>query len=240
MNVHHLPFVADYRPRVPGWLYHLTLLSVGLVVLSLILRAVLPQFPMGALVSGVIGVHLLIPTAGFVMVIFGMQSVRGRFIAGIARTLPWRGDEHVLDVGCGSGVLLFACAKHLTTGRSTGIDIYDPNAGGGTAELFWKNAHAEGLEEKVALKNMDVRRMTFEDASFDVIVSSFALHHVGNKTERDIALRQIARVLKPGGHIALCDISEMVDSAATTLETLGFQNIQRRGRLFKVVFAQKA
>jgi hypothetical protein len=37
--------------------------------------------------------------------------------------IPWQGDERVLDVGTGRGLLLIGAAKHLTTGRATGIDM---------------------------------------------------------------------------------------------------------------------
>jgi arsenite methyltransferase len=38
--------------------------------------------------------------------------------------LPWRGDERVLDVGCGHGLLLIGAVKRLTTGRAVGLDLW--------------------------------------------------------------------------------------------------------------------
>ena len=83
-------------------------------------------------------------------------------------------------------------AKRLTTGKAIGIDIWLPNAGGGTEHTFWKNAHVEGLERRVELQNVDARQMPFEDKSFDVIVSTFALHHIGHgAADREQALREM-------------------------------------------------
>ncbi len=48
--------------------------------------------------------------------------------------------------------------------------------------------------------------MPFPDASFDVVISGLALHNIYKKDERDKALREVARVLKPGGHVAIVDI----------------------------------
>jgi arsenite methyltransferase len=41
--------------------------------------------------------------------------------------ISWRGDETVLDVGCGLGLVLLGAAKRLTTGRAAGIDIWQTN-----------------------------------------------------------------------------------------------------------------
>jgi len=54
-------------------------------------------------------------------------------------------NSNVLDIGCGSGILLFACLKESPTAKGTGIDIYDPYSYGGSAGVFWKNAEIEGI-----------------------------------------------------------------------------------------------
>src|SRR5579871_678286 len=41
-------------------------------------------------------------------------------------SLPWRGDEQVLDIGCGRGLMLIGAAKRLTSGRAMGVDIWRP------------------------------------------------------------------------------------------------------------------
>jgi hypothetical protein len=48
----------------------------------------------------------------------GKMRVRDRLLNAMA----WRGDERVLDVGCGAGLLVVGAAGHLTTGRAAGLD----------------------------------------------------------------------------------------------------------------------
>jgi len=50
----------------------------------------------------------------------GKLRLRDKIIASI----PWRGDERVLDVGCGHGLMLLAAAKQLKSGRAIGVDIW--------------------------------------------------------------------------------------------------------------------
>src|SRR5436190_962392 len=61
---------------------------------------------------------------GVAMMLFG--SLYGKFRArdALLEAIPWRGDERVLDVGCGHGLMLIGAAKRLTSGRATGIDIW--------------------------------------------------------------------------------------------------------------------
>src|SRR5262245_57304454 len=51
---------------------------------------------------------------------FGKLRWREAFL----NAMPWRGDETVLDVGCGRGLLLIGAAKRLTTGKPIGVDIW--------------------------------------------------------------------------------------------------------------------
>jgi ubiquinone/menaquinone biosynthesis C-methylase UbiE len=51
-----------------------------------------------------------------------------------------------------------------------------------------------------------MRHLPFDDGSFDVVVSSLAIHNVPRAVERAKALREAARVLKTGGKLAIADI----------------------------------
>jgi SAM-dependent methyltransferase len=126
--------------------------------------------------------------------------------------IPWRGDEAVLDVGCGRGLLLTAAARRLKTGKAVGVDLWQKeDLSGNRPEATLENARLEGVADRVEVKDGDARRLPFADASFDVVVSGLALHNIYKRDERDMALREIARVLKPGGHVAIVDIEHTAE-----------------------------
>src|SRR6185503_15671992 len=95
--------------------------------------------------------------------------------------IAWRGDERVLDVGCGLGLFLIGAAKRLSTGRAVGIDKWQAE------DLSGDNARIEGVADKVEVHTGDARKLPFDDASFDVVLSSMALHNIYNAGERQAA-----------------------------------------------------
>jgi ubiquinone/menaquinone biosynthesis C-methylase UbiE len=92
-------------------------------------------------------------------------------------------DARILEIGCGRGVALPAIQAHRSPARLVGLDI-DP-------ELL---AQAEPTPAELVVG--DVRAMPFPDASFDVCVDFGTCYHIARPLD---ALREIARVLRPGG-----------------------------------------
>lgn len=128
--------------------------------------------------------------------------------------IGWRGDERVLDVGCGRGLFLIGAARRLTTGRAIGVDIWqseDLSGNEPTAPLA--NARIEGVADRVAVQTADARRLPFDEASFDVVLSSMALHNIYDAEERRTAVLEIARVLKVGGRVLIVDVRHTRDYA---------------------------
>ncbi len=120
--------------------------------------------------------------------------------------LPWRGDEKVLDVGCGRGLLLIGAAKRLTSGKATGVDVWNKeDLSGNTAEAAAANAKAESVIGRVRIENGDALRLSYQTASYDIVMSSLVLHNLAEAQEREKALGEMLRVLKPGGHLAILD-----------------------------------
>jgi len=130
--------------------------------------------------------------------------------------IAWRGDERVLDVGCGLGLFLIGAAKRLSTGRAVGIDKWQQeDLSGNNAAGTLNNAMIEGVADKVEVHTGDARKLPFDDASFNVVLSSMALHNIYNAGERQTAVREIARVLKSGGRVLIVDVRHTRQYAAT-------------------------
>ncbi|MGD0877910.1 MAG: class I SAM-dependent methyltransferase [Anaerolineales bacterium] len=122
--------------------------------------------------------------------------------------IDWKGNEEVLDIGTGRGLLMIGAAKKLTLGKSIGIDIW--NSGdmhSNTYQNTMRNAELEGVLEKVEVRNEDVRSLSFPNGTFDVVLSNLCIHNIPAKDGRDKACREIARVLKPNGIVIITDKS---------------------------------
>ncbi len=153
----------------------------------------------------------------------GKLHLRDKIIASI----PWRGDEQVLDVGCGHGIMLLAAAKQLNSGRAIGIDIWSQvDQADNNPESTLANARLQNVADRVEIQNADARHLPFPDSSFDVVVSSFVIHNLNRPADREQVIREIARVLKPGGQIAIADIRHTAQYQRT-LRSLGWTNLAR-------------
>ena len=122
-------------------------------------------------------------------------------------SLEFKGDEKVLDVGCGRGLMLIGAAKRLKSGKATGIDIWSTqDLSGNSADATRQNSKIEGVSERVRIENGDARKLVYPDNQYDVVVSTLAIHNIPEKADRDTAIREMWRVLKPGGKLLIFDI----------------------------------
>lgn len=116
----------------------------------------------------------------------------------------------LLDCGCGSGSITVGLAKVVAPGQVTGVDISD-------AEI--ERAHARATEAEIANVEFQVGniyQLDFPDNSFDALFSHNVLEHVA---EPNRALREMHRVLKPGGVIGIrgTDIGGVIYAPADAL-----------------------
>lgn len=149
--------------------------------------------------------------------------------------VEWRGDEHVLDVGTGRGLLMIGASRRAPRGRAVGIDTWSAaDLSDNRADNTLKNAEAEGVKDRVEVRGEDARRMSFPDRSFDVVVSNLCLHNIPDAAGRDAACREIARVLKPGGTALVSDFRHTRDYAKA-LSAAGFA-VERLGPYWLTTF----
>lgn len=154
-----------------------------------------------------ISVVILLLLAGFYL----HTTLRGKFMVWreLLAALPWRGDERILDLGCGRGAVLMIAAQQVPQGRAVGVDIWSTKDQSGNAmAVTEQNALDEGVAERVELHTADMRKLPFASDSFDVIVSNVAIHNISAKEGRQLAIDEAWRVLRPGGRLLIADISK--------------------------------
>jgi ubiquinone/menaquinone biosynthesis C-methylase UbiE len=163
-------------------------------------------------------------------------TLRGKFVvwAREVDALDLTGTEQVLDLGCGRGAVLLTVARQLTTGQAIGIDAWRAkDQSGNTEAAMQHNAEAEDLADRVDLVTGDMCALPFDDASFDLVVSSLALHNIPDAHDRDSAVVEALRVLRPGGRLLLADAMH-TDAYAATLRGSGAQDVAVRSLGWRV------
>jgi SAM-dependent methyltransferase len=100
----------------------------------------------------------------------------------------------ILDVGCGDAALVVALARRGA--RVTGIDV-DPNV----LVAGRERAAADGVTPD--LRQGDIRALPFADDSFDIVLAVTVLCFLDDAAQ---AVREMARVLRPGGHLVIGEL----------------------------------
>jgi arsenite methyltransferase len=193
----------------------------------------------GLLVAGNIGLGLATRSVGpligaaaiLVFLGFGLYaSRRGKFLvwSELLDSLELRGDERILDLGCGRGAVLLAAAQRLSTGHAVGVDLWKREDQSGNAiEATGRNAAAEGVADRVELHTADMTELPFAADSFDVVVSNVAIHNIKSRAGREKAIDEAVRVLRPGGRLLVGDLFA-TGVYADRLSALGMSVVKRR------------
>ncbi len=192
-------------------------------------------------------IHILLTILGAIacynglwMVPTALLMVRSSFVGKFRERdrlldgLQLKGDETVLDVGCGHGLLLIGAAQRLPRGRAVGLDLWsqvDQQSNSKVATLI--NAAEEGVADRIEVHDGDMRAMPFASDTFDAVVASLSIHNIYNREERRKAIYEIVRVLKPGGKVALLDFRH-VGRYAADLQLSGMRDVQISKRSFQI------
>jgi len=113
------------------------------------------------------------------------------------------GEEQVLDVGCGTGTLAVAAARAAPGVRVTGLD-----ADAKILARARERATAAGFE--IGFDEGRSTALSYEDASFDLILSTLFFHHLPDEAKRQTA-SELVRVLRPGGRLVVGDLGRPPD-----------------------------
>ncbi len=128
----------------------------------------------------------------------------------------------MLDVGCGRGLVLMLATRQLPGGER----VAPPRPEGNSRAAAERNAAAEGVRGRVELVDADARDLPFGSASFDVVVSSLAISNIRGAAGRARALREAARVVRPGGRLRIVD--DGADRYAAVLRDAGCTDVAVR------------
>lgn len=138
---------------------------------------------------------------------------QGKDLQRLGKLLAGSTDARLLDLGCGAGHASFTAAAHVSQ-----VVAYDLSAQ--MLAVVGKAAQEKGLEN-IQVQQGVAESLPFEDASFDVVISRYSAHHwhdVGR------ALREVKRVLKPGGRVIVMDVVSpghpLLDIYLQTVEVL--------------------
>jgi demethylmenaquinone methyltransferase/2-methoxy-6-polyprenyl-1,4-benzoquinol methylase len=141
--------------------------------------------------------------------ISGKYDVMNRFLSAridilwrkkAIRTLKHIKPEHILDVATGTGDMAILAYKILKPKRITGIDISR-----GMLEIGIKKVDKEGLGAIIHLQPGDSETINFAENTFDAVMVAFGVRNFG---DLDAGLKEMKRVLRPGGKLLVLEFSK--------------------------------
>jgi len=130
-------------------------------------------------------------TAAFYDTVFLPEPIETRIHTRLIELANLKGEETVLDIGCGTGKIDLRLAKILRGGSIYGIDIA-PNM----IKIAKRNARRAGCKINYTMGN--ATKLPYKDNIFDVVFTSLIFHHMGYE-EKHSTLLEIHRVLKWNG-----------------------------------------
>jgi arsenite methyltransferase len=212
---------ADYgldAPAVPVGLAAAAIVSIGVTVIVAVTAG-----GWWWLIPLAYGVFFLVSCASYLY-----TTRRGKFVvwAGLLSELRLTGGERVLDLGCGRGAVLTMLARSVPRGCAVGVDLWrSVDQSGNDPARTLTNAAAEAVT--VELLTADMRALPLANGSVDAVVSSPAIHNIPDGPGRMQAVGEAARVLRPGGRLAIADFRHP-QAYADQLVALGLTDVNIR------------
>ena len=119
----------------------------------------------------------------------------------IAQLAPFR-PQKLLDIATGTGDFALLAARMLQPQQLIGADISE-----GMMAVGRQKVQRKGLEKIISFRREDCMQLSFADESFDAVTAAFGIRNFKNL---DTCLRELHRVLRPGGHLCIVELSAPV------------------------------
>ncbi|WP_314312534.1 bifunctional demethylmenaquinone methyltransferase/2-methoxy-6-polyprenyl-1,4-benzoquinol methylase UbiE [Hoylesella saccharolytica] len=119
----------------------------------------------------------------------------------IAQLAPFR-PQKLLDIATGTGDFALLAARMLQPQQLIGADISE-----GMMTVGRQKVQRQGLEKIISFRREDCMQLSFADGSFDAVTAAFGIR---NFKDLDTCLRELHRVLRPGGHLSIVELSAPV------------------------------
>lgn len=130
--------------------------------------------------------------------------------------------QHVLDVAVGTADLTIEMLRRGKAERVIGLDLSDRMMEIGKGKVERLKVKGERLEERVEFIHGNAQAMPFEDASFDAVTCAYGCRNFQNLDE---GLREMYRVLKPGGQVTILEFSYPKNRLVRAVYDLYFSHV---------------
>jgi demethylmenaquinone methyltransferase/2-methoxy-6-polyprenyl-1,4-benzoquinol methylase len=120
----------------------------------------------------------------------------------IQQLAPYK-PQTMLDIATGTGDFAIMAAQMLKPQQLIGADISE-----GMMDIGRKKVKAQGLDKIISFAKEDCLALSYDDASFDAVTAAFGIR---NFADLDKGLSEMCRVLKPGGHLSIVELTTPVN-----------------------------
>ena len=119
----------------------------------------------------------------------------------IRQLAPFK-PQTLLDIATGTGDFAILAAEMLHPQKLVGADISE-----GMMEIGRKKVREKGLQDIISFDKEDCLALSYPDATFDAVTAAFGIR---NFADLDTGLREMCRILKPGGHLSIVELTSPV------------------------------